>query len=99
MMIVNNFVKLSFYSINLGMSIILILFSFIAISGVEISKTLLSPFVITSNLSSTKNMNALPLPSFYQQIIRCCDGVAVRLSQYEEVCLVVIIIYDDDDNQ
>lgn len=52
----------------------------------EVSKLLLSPYSITQRMTQTHaTRQELPLLSFEQQILACCDGVARHLADYEAV--------------
>ena len=55
--VINNYIKYSFYSINL------------ILSGVSIDSLLLSPYMITEQLVITNTQKELPLLSFYHQQI------------------------------
>lgn len=71
--IINNYIKLSFYSINL------------VLTGVSIDSLLLSPYLITEQLMMNSQNSKLPLLSFHNQITQCCDGIVCHLQGYEEV--------------
>ena len=77
--IVNNFIKLSFYSINL------------VLNGVSVDSLLLSPYLITEQLMLENKHSDLPLLSFYSQITHCCDGIVCHLHGYEDVTPPLLI--------
>lgn len=78
--VINNYIKYSFYSINL------------VLSGVSIESLLLSPYMITEQLVITNTQKELPLLSFYHQITQCCDGIVCHLHGYEQVFYFLICI-------
>ena len=77
--VINNYIKYSFYSINL------------ILSGVSMDSLLLSPYMITEQLVITNTQKELPLLSFYHQITRCCDGIVCHLHGYEQVFIIFFV--------
>lgn len=78
--VINNYIKYSFYSINL------------VLSGVSIDSLLLSPYMITDQLVVSNTQKDLPLLSFYHQITQCCDGIVCHLHGYEQVPFIHFLL-------
>ncbi|KAK8821090.1 hypothetical protein WA538_005721 [Blastocystis sp. DL] len=79
--VADNFLKLSFYEVNQ------------VVAGQEVSKVLLSPFKLTSHLSSPL---ALPLCRCGELILCCFEGVQFKLAAFEAHLKPALLKYFGD---